>query len=106
MPAGVVAAVLVCEMVPPESAACASAFESCAVRNPKWVGGAAPARPTHASRRVARPTPTATRTFCGSAFGFQVPSRIRAHRRPSAPWRIGSSMNFHDSAATPMLAAT
>src|SRR5436190_14186852 len=103
---GEVDAVVVRTMVPPERSAWASAGESWAVRNPMWVGGAAPASPTHAMRSVAIPTPSATRTFRGSALGFQVPALIRAHRRPSAPWRTGSTMNFQERAATPMLAAT
>ena len=76
------------------------------MRNPKWVGGAAPARPDAREQEGGQADADRHPPFCGSAFGRQVPSRIRAHRRPSAPWRIGSSMNFHDSAATPMLAAT
>ena len=74
---------------------CASRVRACAVRNPESASEA-PLRPgpTRASRRGGqadadrRPARSA-----GRAVGCQAPARTRAHRRPSAPWRIGSSMN-------------
>src|SRR5215469_7739823 len=65
--------------------------------------GPTPARPAQATTRTPRAPTAAVRP--GTPGFARCLVRIRRQARASAPCRTGSSTNFHDSAAMPMLAA-
>jgi hypothetical protein len=65
-----------------------------------------PAIPAAATTRT-RPVRTiATRIGGAKASHFQPTARRRAKKRPIAPWRIGSSMNFQERPAIAKMART
>ncbi len=67
------------------------------------------ATPTMARSRISDRIPPATVSPLPSSpnrFQLNSPARNRFHGRPTAPLRIGSSMRFHESAATPKVAPT